>query len=1047
MADAPTISASNKTKRFHPSSLHAKPTGNGHIRIPSPAPSSPSTQASSSSDEEDHSPPLRRNAGSQGSSDGKSGGLSQRKSSTIPGPKLNHGHSHGRTHGYKVGSRAQSVSTRRGSTNHQVNHTPDPSGSHVRWTTGDTSAADREGGSTSDDLESPLNKLSDPIHAWLPGQRRSSGLLPDTSWSNFTGQSNARIPRSADSPPLRASMELQPNSTSKAAAVSRFKGVANLLAGSRPRHPFTAQPSSAIFPLNFSGFQLTRAWGEAILVVTPVLGAAVGLYCEGGDEDRYKVLELLTIVALSIVYVVYRPFSVTSVPPPTSPTVNTVSITTAATIPPSSSSRHRAHSPSRETHNLHPSSKSTFSSATYAGLQGFVWGTDERNYRDCPDDGALIALLFGPLLSASLLLSTLHQLSNDKLTFALPAGWLIEPPVVLSVNTSAPLSPCAVLTSNPRTALEALAKSRRSLVSLSTVISLVLLLHLLLSRRREQQHLLKSSINQSVPGGVTESHPSRRIGKFSEKGSETKLSHWVPKSEWRRTGSVVALAFGVSLFLGILQGFMSHFGIFLWDSVSVIDIFLSSLFHQFSMYVCVRLARKGFTLGELGIVSQFSTALFMETINLTRARVSLRFLTTAYFQTYRLPTPLLIFQLALLPGSFLVGILLSPLLVLSRYISQRPVRRLRYPEQKERQRKALAAGFYGGTILIVGGAVGTWTRWQLGWRDPWVWVVLWTVSGQRWWTRLALLGYWGLLAVISVGGWEMQLTKARKRGPWSGISGPGSRQGIVSAVGGARTGSPAGINESPVERSREKTRGDIVDEAGTVGKGSTSSGVTPSGGSTEPVGSGYREMIGRVPVLSLNGRRKFFHGLAVLMFVPGLYVDPAFTHLAFSFAFASFVFVEYIRYFALYPFGASVHLFLNEFLDHKDSGTAILSHFYLLTGCAMGAWLESPSPILSYVGVLTLGIGDAIASVVGRSIGKRRWSFSSGKTIEGSMAFFVGVYGPALILRLFGIIETLNYLPFALSVVLSCLLEALSFQNDNLILPLYAWSVGCILGV
>jgi len=47
-----------------------------------------------------------------------------------------------------------------------------------------------------------------------------------------------------------------------------------------------------------------------------------------------------------------------------------------------------------------------------------------------------------------------------------------------------------------------------------------------------------------------------------------------------------------------------------------------------------------------------------------------------------------------------------------------------------------------------------------------------------------------------------------------------------------------------------------------------------------------------------------------------------------------------VRYFALYPFGATVHVFLSEFLDHKDSGTAILSHFYLLTGCAIGLWLE-----------------------------------------------------------------------------------------------------------
>ena len=97
----------------------------------------------------------------------------------------------------------------------------------------------------------------------------------------------------------------------------------------------------------------------------------------------------------------------------------------------------------------------------------------------------------------------------------------------------------------------------------------------------------------------------------------------------------------------------------------------------------------------------------------------------------------------------------------------------------------------------------------------------------------------------------------------------------------------------------------------------------------------------RVPTLRLNGRRKFFHALAVVMFVPGVAVDPAFTHLAFSAAFALFVFAEYVRYFALYPCGAAVHVFMSEFLDARDSGTAILSHFYLLTGCAGALWFES----------------------------------------------------------------------------------------------------------
>jgi len=53
-------------------------------------------------------------------------------------------------------------------------------------------------------------------------------------------------------------------------------------------------------------------------------------------------------------------------------------------------------------------------------------------------------------------------------------------------------------------------------------------------------------------------------------------------------------------------------------------------------------------------------------------------------------------------------------------------------------------------------------------------------------------------------------------------------------------------------------------------------------------------------------------------------------------------------------------LFLNEFLDSKDSGTAILSHFYLLAGCASPLWLEGHRDALAYVGVLGLGIGDAL---------------------------------------------------------------------------------------
>lgn len=45
--------------------------------------------------------------------------------------------------------------------------------------------------------------------------------------------------------------------------------------------------------------------------------------------------------------------------------------------------------------------------------------------------------------------------------------------------------------------------------------------------------------------------------------------------------------------------------------------------------------------------------------------------------TFRTPTALLVFQTVLIPGAFLSGFLLSPLLVISRHIAQKPSHRLR----------------------------------------------------------------------------------------------------------------------------------------------------------------------------------------------------------------------------------------------------------------------------------------------------------------------------------------------------------------------------------
>ncbi|WVW82713.1 hypothetical protein I302_104724 [Kwoniella bestiolae CBS 10118] len=640
------------------------------------------------------------------------------------------------------------------------------------------------------------------------------------------------------------------------------------------------------------------------------------------------------------------------------------------------------------------------------GSRGCLWGTEPREYRESLDDGIFFALLLGPLVASALLHAALTQLSTNPES-PLPGDWNIEFPLVLpstpiwkSINTT------STVPSDTIKALSALATSRRNLVQLFTLCGFVLLVHLTRSLHLE--------IKQSKQSLSTPLSP--QIGSLSlerENSDHSKLSaqqssgtYWLRLGEWKRTRSVVGFSFLVTGCCVIVKIVTAIIGRGVWSDMSPSDIVIATLFYQFSLYVCVRLARRGFTLGELGVVCNAATALFMEVVNLTRMKIVL--LQTPFIKTYRLPTPLLTFQLALIPGSLLAGFLLSPLLYLSRHLAQKPAHRLRFPHEKPVHRRLLALGFYGGSAIVCGGLVGLWAQWLLNGRNPWVWVVCWFFEGRHAWSRPALISYWGGLAAISVAGWNRQLNRARRH-----------RRYTVPGTSSSRGETP---NHAP----------------GVGQEGDTISGVASSMMDAADQ---------RLPTLSVNARRKFFHALAVVMFIPGIAVDPAFTHLSFSVAFAAFNFAEYIRYFALWPFGVSVHLFLNEFLDHKDSGTAILSHFYLLAGCASPLWLEGPSEILCYFGVLSLGIGDALASIVGRKIGRLRWTTSSGKTVEGSVAFLLSMLACSGALWLVGVVDTFRPTPYIITTTLATLLEAFSDQNDNLILPMYGWALGILLGV
>lgn len=685
--------------------------------------------------------------------------------------------------------------------------------------------------------------------------------------------------------------------------------------------------------------------------------------------------------------------------------------------------------------------------------QAAIWATDHRNYRTCPEDGALNALLLPPLLACATLFSAIQDQAAGRSSArasgeALPnPPWLVEgPPVILSHDRKL------------AGGMTTLVVSRYSLVSTMCMTSTVLLCHLLATKW------------------------IRRPYEF-------------PKSNWTKLRSFTAFSTVIAIALELVKDAAAYYGFPLWSNLARWEVITASLFFQANLYTISRLARKSFTLGELGIVAAVGVTLAMETLHLFVAK--LLPVTTPYVKAFRRPTPLLIFQLALIVGTFMVGFLLSPLLYLSRNLAQKPTHRLRWPDKRDLHRRLLAGFFYLFATIYVVGVLGMWVRWLLVRRDPWLWTLSFMLKGARPWSRPVLVTYWVLLISISISCWQAVVSNAKRfrsltnsyHRPMLSSKAPvgtaaannsaaqlklqqqqqqqinqASPPNVVLSVspsshapGGVEVTTegvipPAGGDQNaaaPNGTAVNGSNGGAGDNASNAkrGVGVNLKLSTLSGSASLLAKEHNTAAIKKASHLSLNARRKFFHALAVLLFLPGIALDPAFTHLGFSLAFSIFIFAEYVRYYALYPFGAALHVFMSEFLDHKDSGPVILSHFYLLTGCAGPLWLEGHSRILQQTGVLVLGVGDALASVIGRRYGRIYWPGGSSKTVEGTVAFITSIMASAWLLRLVGWCERFDSLKYGAVITSLGLLEGVSDQHDNLVLPIFGYIVASLVGL
>ena len=181
--------------------------------------------------------------------------------------------------------------------------------------------------------------------------------------------------------------------------------------------------------------------------------------------------------------------------------------------------------------------------------------------------------------------------------------------------------------------------------------------------------------------------------------------------------------------------------------------------------------------------------------------------------------------------------------------------------------------------------------------------------------------------------------------------------------------------------------------------------------------------------------RKFFHVVAIVLFVPVTLAAPQLMALSYTIALCVLIVLESMRSFLPAPLQQFYSRYVDPQKDHQD--IMVVSHMALILGCATPLWIyecmESNLPftlssLLPLFGILVLGVGDSLAALVGTSLGETKWpSRSITRTLEGSAAMWMGM---AVCCYSFPI----NC--WMAAVTFTTLLEAFTMQIDNLVLPL-----------
>ncbi|KAF7545662.1 hypothetical protein G7046_g9508 [Stylonectria norvegica] len=97
-------------------------------------------------------------------------------------------------------------------------------------------------------------------------------------------------------------------------------------------------------------------------------------------------------------------------------------------------------------------------------------------------------------------------------------------------------------------------------------------------------------------------------------------------------------------------------------------------------------------------------------------------------------------------------------------------------------------------------------------------------------------------------------------------------------------------------------------------------------------------------IYEVDTRRKVFHFMMVGMLLPATYVDPTYAALALSLILSIFLILDLLRASQLPPLSKPIASFLAPYVDGRDfRGPVVISHIFLLIGCAIPLWLDLAS--------------------------------------------------------------------------------------------------------